>query len=215
MACVARRREAGLDMVRIRRAIEVFLVAGRARSVRQLVVAIHVTLRTGDRGMHAGKRPPGLRVIELSTAPRVCIVAVLASRRNSRLFVIGIGGPVVVVQVTRHTRSVCQMIVAVCMASRALDDLVLSGQSPTRLGVVKECVRPRCGVVARIAGGRESCLLVVRVGRPVVFLHVATVAAASRQVVVSVYVTLLARQVSVCSRQREACEGVIEGRISP
>ena len=71
-------------MIRVGGAIKVRLVATDARGVSsgQVVIAIHVALRTLQRRMRASEREPGGRVIERCIAPSGCGVALLASRRE-------------------------------------------------------------------------------------------------------------------------------------
>ena len=71
VALLASLREAGLHMVRIRGALEIFQVAADAGRVcaGQVVVAIHVALRALHAGVRARQREAGRRVIKSRTHP--------------------------------------------------------------------------------------------------------------------------------------------------
>ncbi len=96
MAGIASSWKPGRRMIRIRRSLVVGHVAGRTSSSRQVVVPVHMTLRALQARMGAGEREPCGRMIEGCVCPRNCIVAALAGLRESRLYVIGIGGPLIV-----------------------------------------------------------------------------------------------------------------------
>jgi len=57
-------------MRRIVGLVVVVQVASHASRIRQLVVVVHVALRTLQRFVRAGQRPSGLAVIELRSRPR-------------------------------------------------------------------------------------------------------------------------------------------------
>ena len=79
-------------------------------------------------------------------------------------------------------------------------------------GVVESCARPRCGVVALLAGLRKPSLHVVRVRGRLKIFQVTRDAGTDRDVVVVMDVAIgtLPRRHSVRSGQREAGLGMIE-----
>lgn len=94
------RRESCRRVIRIIRVVVIRHVTGRARGGSQVVVVVHVTLRTGHGGMSAGQRKARHgRVIEGSLQPRDGVVALLAGLRESRGHVIRIRGASEILQV--------------------------------------------------------------------------------------------------------------------
>ena len=128
---------------------------------------------------------------------------------------VGIGRALEVLQVTRDTGDVGQVVVPVDVALRALQGHVRSGQREARLGVIEGGIRPRCRSVAALAGLRHARLYVIGVVRSLVVLEVARHAGGISQVVVPVDVTLRARSRHVRSGQRETGLAVIECGIGP
>ncbi len=86
-------------MVGVRRPIEVAQVATRARRVGQIVVIVDVALRALHVDMRAREREAGRSVIESCSSPVGSTVAGIAGLRESRLHVVGIGRPLIVLQV--------------------------------------------------------------------------------------------------------------------
>src|SRR5579871_767142 len=100
MALCASLRKAGLDVIRVRGAVEVRLVAGVAsRAVRQVISAGRtegrvVALRTLQGDVCAGQRETRSRVIESGAGPTRRVVALRASLREAGLDVIRVRGAV-------------------------------------------------------------------------------------------------------------------------
>ena len=95
---------------------------------------------------------------------------------------------------------------------------VRSGQGETGAGVVEFAVRPKHGVMAALARGREMRTHVVyRAERSVVVGLMAAHAGRCGDVVIPVYVAVraLARRHCVRTSQRECRVGVIEGGVGP
>src|SRR6266550_3698908 len=111
-------REAGLHVVRLRRALEIFQMTADASCIRagQAVVAVHMALSALHRGMRSRQREPGCRMIKARVVPVRCGVALLASRRESGLDVIRIGGAVEVLHVARTTIRRCAHKLTINMA---------------------------------------------------------------------------------------------------
>ena len=118
MARLARLREPGSRVRRIIGAIEIGEVAADAGRVRggQVVIAIHVALRALQRGVEAGQREPGRRVIERRTAPGRRGVALLAGLREIGLYVTRIRRGVEIVQVAAHASRAGHVVVVVYVA---------------------------------------------------------------------------------------------------
>jgi len=169
--------------------------------------------------MRAGQREAGRRVIKCRVTPGRGGVALLASLRESRLHVVGIGGPLEVFQVTRNTSRIGtgEVVVVIDVALHALHRPVRAGQGEAGGGVVKGRTSPRRGVVALLASLREASRHVVGIRGA---LEVFQVAAHARrigtgEVVVAIHVTLRALHRGVRPRQREAGRGVVKLRARP
>ena len=96
-------RESRLYVVGIRGALEVLQVAAGASRVRagQVVVAVYVALQALHRGVRSGQGETRRRVIKRRVVPVRRGMALLASRRESRLHVIRIGRAIEVLHVAR------------------------------------------------------------------------------------------------------------------
>ena len=86
VAGLARRREAGGRVVRIRRARVIGLVAAVAGCRQRAgVVAVHVAVRAGNRGVRAGQRERGVVVVERGVSPSGGVVAQVTSCWKARM----------------------------------------------------------------------------------------------------------------------------------
>ena len=85
MALLAGLREVRLHVIGVRCALEVGQMAAHASRIRagQVVVVVHMALRTLQRSMCARQREAGGRVIEGRVQPAGCAVALLTSLRES------------------------------------------------------------------------------------------------------------------------------------
>ena len=95
------RGEASLHVVRIRRALVIFDVAGIAIRRRACKFSVDVALRARNVYMGSGQRKWRLRVIEYRASPRCRRVANRAVRRETRLHVIRIRCALVILDVAR------------------------------------------------------------------------------------------------------------------
>lgn len=93
MAVLAGLRESCLHVIGIGRGLVVSQMARHARSIRQVVVSVDVTLGTWSGHVSTGQREAGLAVIECGVSPRRRGVAGGAGRGYSGLCVIRIRGP--------------------------------------------------------------------------------------------------------------------------
>jgi len=104
MALGAGLGEAGLHVIRIRRALEVLQVTANARCVGtgQVVVVVDMALRAGNCRMCPSQRESSGRVIERRVRPRDRIVALLTSLREAGLHVVRVRRSLEVRQVAVH-----------------------------------------------------------------------------------------------------------------
>ena len=113
-------------MIRIRRASEVFLMAGVAgRAVRQVISTGRakrgvVALRALQGRVRAGQREAGGRVIEVRASPVGGVVALLAGRREAGLNVVRIRGVVEIRLVASIAGRVVRQIVSAGRADRGV-----------------------------------------------------------------------------------------------
>jgi len=142
VASVASRGESGCLVVGIVGVVVILHVAGAAGFVGQVIVAIHVALQAGQLDVCSRKRKARGGVIELSIAPGIRVVTILASRWEPCLLVIGVSSALIVLQVAGHTGGVSDVIIAVDVALGAGGFGVHSGQRETGLGVIEDCVGP-------------------------------------------------------------------------
>jgi len=216
MTQLAGGRESGRCMAGIVRAVEVGQVASNAGRIRQLEIVVDVALAAARAGqVEAGQRPPGTRVIESGSIPVAGAVTGRAIRRESGSLVIRIGGCVVIRHMARGTGSTGQAVVAIHMASRAWHRGVEAGQRKAGGGVIPGGTAPRSRVMALLASLREVGLHVIGIGRALKILEMAAYTCRTRQIVVTVNVTLRARHGGVRARQSEAGGRVIKGRVRP
>jgi len=210
MALLAGLREAGTDVVRIGRALEILQVAIDARRIRirQIVVVVDVALRALHRGMRARQRETSRRVIESRIRPRDVVVALLTGLRETRGHVVRVRRSLEVFQVATDARGIRggQVVIAVHVALGASHRGVRAGKREAGRRVVEGRLRPRCRVVALLTGLRKSRLYVIRIRRSLEVFQVATDARGIRggQVVIAVHVALVALHRRVRTRQREA-----------
>ena len=219
MALLAGLRERGLNVVRIRGALEIFQVAADARRVRggQGVVAVHVALRALDSRVGPAQREAGGGVIKGRVVPRSRGVALLASLREPGLHVIGVRRGIEILDVARSAIRGSPDKIAIDVALRAGHVGMRAGQRELRkCGVIESRRIPRARVVAGLARGREAGLRVRRVVRLVEVRHVAAHAACRRQCELAAGVAGVAVQSGVRTHQGEACElHVVELRAHP
>jgi len=125
--------EARLLVIRIGGVVVVGHVTSGAESAGQLVVSVDVALRTRSGHVFPGESEAGGGVIELSTSPGICVMAVLTSGGDSGLLVIGVGRALIILQVARHARRIGDVVIAVDVALRAGGLRVLPNQRETSL----------------------------------------------------------------------------------
>jgi hypothetical protein len=116
-----------------------------------------------------GQQKTGRGVIELAVGPYHRVMTVLARRREPQRHVIDGGGRVVVIGLVAVRAGAAGDVVVAelrVMAAAALQRRygVGIGQEKPGLGVIKLRRIPRRGVVARLAGRRDSRLLMIGIG---------------------------------------------------
>src|SRR5262252_5009774 len=87
-------------------------IAGRVRAV-QVVISVHMTLRTLQGSMRAGERPPRAGMIERRPSPVGCVVALLAGLRKICLHMVGIGRVLEILQMARDATRIGNVVVVV------------------------------------------------------------------------------------------------------
>jgi hypothetical protein len=144
MALLAGLREVRLHVIGIGRALEVCEVATDTSRIRagQVVVAVHVALRAGDRRVGSGQGEAGGRVIKSRAAPVRGVVALLAGLREIRRHVIRIGRSLEIFQVAADTSRRRQVVVVVHVTLRALHRSVGASQREPGVVVIKRRLRP-------------------------------------------------------------------------
>ena len=209
MALLARLCETRAHVIGSRCSLKIFQVATDAGSVGrgQIVVAIHVTLRALHIDVGAGERETCGRVVKVRARPGRGVVTLLTGLREARGYMVRIGRALEILQVATDAGRIgrSQVVVAIHVALRALHTDVGTDERETRSGVVKSRAGPGRGGVTLLAGLRESRLHMVRIGRALEILQVATDARCVRtgERVIAVYVALDALHAGVCAGQRE------------
>ena len=199
-------RESRSHVVRVRRGLEIFQVAADTGRVGacQVVITVHVTLRALHGRMSAGQREPCRGMIERSLCPRSRAVALLTSRRETRLNMIRIGGAVEVLDMARSAIGRRADKLAIDVALRAGHADVRTRQRELRKSIVIESRRiPRAGIVASLACCREASLGVRWVVRLIEICHVTAHATRRRAAELSAGVAGVAIQSRVRPSQRK------------
>jgi len=221
MARIASLGEVRGHVIRIGRALVILQVATHASCRVQAVVVIDMAVGAGPRRnrVQAREGETGARMIKRRVHPVRRVMAGIASLREIRRHVVGIGRSLVILQVATHASCRVQAVVVVDMAVGAGSrwHRVHSRESETGARMIKRRVHPVRGVVARIASLREVRRHVVGIGRSLIVLQVATDAGRTGQVVIVVDVAIGAgpRRHRVQTSQREPGAGVIKRGIQP
>ena len=108
VALCAGLREAGLDVVRLGCALEIFQVTADASRVRtgQTVVIVDMALYALDAGMRPRQRETSSRVIEGRARPRRRVVALRAGLREAGLHVVRLRRTLEILQVAADARGI-------------------------------------------------------------------------------------------------------------
>ena len=128
-------RESRRDVIRIRRPVEVRLVARVARGRRVGVVVVRVALRAGQRRVHARQRIVGVQcVIEVDVRPVGRCVAGIARGGEARSRMVGIrrAVPIRLVAAEAGCGQRRVVVVGVALRARRLWRARLSAGTPTR-----------------------------------------------------------------------------------
>ena len=159
MADFASLRKAACHVIRVFRSLKVLLMAGVASCARQVVVVVDVAVGARARrdGMGTGQRKAGLRVIELAIGPLNGVMALFAGSREA-----GVRhrrrGFIEIVLVARNARGVRDVVVVVDVAidARPRRDGMGTRQVKAGLRVIELAIAPLNGVMALLAGRRDS-----------------------------------------------------------
>ena len=168
MTLIATLREIRCDVIRIGGPLIILQVAGDSGIRSEFVVIVFVKIGAQARRhcVHAGKREPGIVVVEGSIGPRNRVVALLAGLRKVRRDVVGISRSLVLLKVTAHAGSASKVVIVVDMAVHALPrrHRMTIGQRESHRCVVEVGVQPAVGIVAKLASGRELRSHVIWIG---------------------------------------------------
>ena len=203
------------------RARVVLLVARVTQRAVQVVVVVDVAVGalTWRHRVRTRKWKAGAVVIEGCVEPRRSVVALVAALGKIRCHVIGIRGPLVILQMARDTCIAGQVVVIVCVAVRTLArwNRVHAGQRKAGTVVVEGRIQPRRCVVALITALGKVRGYVIGIRCSLIVLQVARHASPAVQVVVVVHVAVrtLPRRNRVHSSQGEGGQRVIERGVRP
>ena len=177
MAHFASLREPLLGVVGVVRVLIILQVAGRASLVGQVEVPVGVALVALQGRVRSGQGKSHNAVIEIGRLPGGGRVALLAGLRHAGGHVIGIGGFLIVRQVTAHTVCRGALISPAHVAGRAFQCRVHSGQRKAgKPQMVEFHSHPRIHAVTLNAAGGKARGQVVGTGGLLESLGVAGVA---------------------------------------
>ena len=208
-------RKASADVIRIRGAGVVSLMAGVTIGRDGCVVVVGVAAGSRHSDVGAGERERSLVVIERGARPGRSVVAGGAGGRKARCDVIRIRGAGVVSLVAGVTigRNGCVVVVGVAGCARHSD--VGAGERKCSSVVIECGWRPGRRVVACCTCGRKASCRVIGVGGSGVVGFMAGVAVRWNGCVVVVGVARRARHSDMRTGEGEGTGGVIEGRRIP
>lgn len=155
--------EAGRNVIGILRPLVILHVAGGASRILQVVISVHVALRARRIRVRPGERPAGAGVIKAGVSPGGGVMAIGAGSRYPGLLVIGIVGPLIILQVTGDAIGVAQVVVAVHVTLRTLQLGVRPGEREPDQAMVEGRRLPGGRGVAVLAGLRQAQGDVVRI----------------------------------------------------
>lgn len=158
----------------------------------QAVIPIDVTLRALQAGMRSGQGEAGAGMVESRSSPGRSVVALLASLGEIGHDVIGVGGALVVLEVTGDAGVVGEVVIVINVAIAALAwrNGMRAGQRKTGGRVVEAGICPRRGVVAGSAGSGNARLRVVGIGRSLVILKVTAHTGGAGEIEISIGMAL-------------------------
>ena len=149
-------------------------MAGDAGGAGQVVIIVDVAIGAGARRnrVQASQREPGAVVVKRGIQPGAGAVASIASLREVRRDVIGIGRALVILHVATHARRGVEAVVVadVAIGADAWRNRVQAGQREAGAVVVERCVHPVRGVMTLVARLREVRRYVVGTGGSLVIL---------------------------------------------
>lgn len=153
-------RKSRSSVRRIIRPAVVLLMARVAQRAIQRIVVVYVTIRAlpWRHSVRSRQLETCSRVVERAIGPEHCVVARLASRRETRRDVVhGCERIRVVGLVARHTGRAREVVVVIHVAIGTLPrrNSMRSGQCEPGAVVVEGRVQPGTGVVTLLAGLRE------------------------------------------------------------
>ena len=218
----AGRRESGRRVRRIGCTRVIFLMARIARRAVERIVAVDVAIGAQARRnrMRASQREACGRVVKRGVGPETGVVTAFASGRECGCDVIHRRLRIIVIRLmARDAGGGGQVVIVVDVTIRTCPrrNGVTAREREPGGAVIERGVEPGTRGVALVASLREIRRDVIRVGRSLVVLQVATHAGRCIEVVVVVDVAIGAgpRRNGVQSGERETGAVVIEGGIEP
>lgn len=211
----ARGGETRGDVIGIRHAGEILLVARIAGGGRALIYAGDVTVTAGHRGVLTGQRKRSQIVIVRRRNPSRGAVTHRTGGGEGRRSVIGIRRGIEVGQVTGDAGRIEPRIFSAGMAARAVQRNVRAGQREQRARMVEFRAQPLHRRMANGAVGRKSGRDVIRIGRFLKGGQMARIAILRRARVFPGEMTTAAACGNMRARKRENSEAVVEGCRDP
>jgi hypothetical protein len=157
-------------MIRVGGALVILQVAGHTGGCRQVVVAVYVALRAGQRLMCSGERESDRAVVEGRGLPRGCVVARLAGLREGQRDVIGICTFLIIGQMAAYAVCRSPLKSSSGVASATVERGVGTDQGKTRhLQVVELGSQPVVHPMALLAPGWKTAADVAGFGALKVF----------------------------------------------
>jgi len=130
-------------MARVGRVVVIGLMATDASGRQRRVVAVDVAQRASCGRVCAGQRERSGGMVERRVRPDRCVMAQIASLRESGGHVIRIRGAAKVRQVAGHASRAGQIVVSIHVAERTCRGRVCAGQREAGAVVVKGRTQPR------------------------------------------------------------------------
>ena len=206
MADLALLRNSGRSVIRIRRTLKVLQVAGNASRSRQVVVSVRVALGARHLCVGTRQRKCRLRMIEGGGLPGRRRVTDLALLRYPGRHVIGIRGPLEILEVARNTCGRRDVEITIGMALIALELRVSAGQREAYRIVIEAGRLPGRGRMTILASLGKPQRHVIRVAGFLKIWQVAADASGGSSRVFAARVTSHTIQGCVHSGERESRE---------
>ena len=212
--------EPARHVIRIRRVLEVGQVTRNAGCRRDVVIVVHVAIRTlaWRNRVRSRQREVHGRVVETGGLPGSGRMACLASLWEVAGHMVRVRCTLKILQMAPDARGAVQRVVVIDVTIGALArwHRMHAGQSKSRRGMVKLAVAPLHGVMALLAGRGKTCVCDRGGGASEIFLVTGeTLSGGEVVVIVHVAVDTLPGRHRVAAGQRKPDRGVVELRVQP